>query len=152
MSTSELRDLTEFVDRVLADPAGFADRVLMQLMGQMQPGVPPSGRDADTIQGFDLRAHEELVERNLLLAAAVGACDCWGGDEECPVCAGAGTAGWTEPEPRLFAEFVLPAVLRAGSTTPAGDAADRTSPDEPSDTAAAAEPDKEISDDEHHVS
>lgn len=56
----------------------------------------------------------DLREMNDTLAAALGACRiCWGGDDGCDVCRGHGRAGWTTPEPTLFQELVVPAVVRA---------------------------------------
>ena len=57
-----------------------------------------------------LTDYHELLDRNSTLAAALGACDCWGSDRDCPVCAGAGTPGWALPDERLFAVYVRPAV------------------------------------------
>ena len=56
---------------------------------------------------FDL---DDLVERNSELAAAVGACDCWGDDPGCTFCEGLGSAGWMPPDRQLFAIYVSPAV------------------------------------------
>ena len=56
-------------------------------------------------------AHDhELLDRNSTLAAALGACDCWGGRPDCPICAGIGAPGWALPDEQLFAAYVLPAV------------------------------------------
>lgn len=57
-----------------------------------------------------LAEYEELVERNGVLAAALGACDCWGDHADCEVCHGAGRPGWTFPDKQLFAHFVRPAL------------------------------------------
>ncbi len=47
------------------------------------------------------------------LARAVGACSlCLGETEDCPVCAGYGSPGWSVPEPELFQIFVVPALRR----------------------------------------
>ena len=56
--------------------------------------------------------YEELLGRNAALAAALGACDCWGQHSDCTVCHGAGAPGWALPDRRLFASYVHPA-LRA---------------------------------------
>jgi len=52
----------------------------------------------------------ELEARNADLAAALGACDCWGDRVDCPICDGAGGPGWTRPEAGLFAAYVHPAL------------------------------------------
>ena len=63
-------------------------------------------------------AHDhELLDRNRTVAAALGACDCWGSRPDCPICAGAGAPGWALPDERLFAAYVLPAV---SALAPAG--------------------------------
>jgi len=56
--------------------------------------------------------HDELLERLSDLAAALGACDCWGEMRDCPYCDGDGSPGWIRPDKRLFALYVYPA-LRA---------------------------------------
>ena len=48
--------------------------------------------------------------RVTILAAALGACDCWGEELHCPFCEGYGVPGWVTPDRRLFAELVYPAV------------------------------------------
>jgi hypothetical protein len=58
----------------------------------------------------ELSHYEELVERNSVLAAALGACDCWGQHVSCPFCNGVGGPGWTLPDERLFASYVRPAL------------------------------------------
>jgi hypothetical protein len=60
-----------------------------------------------------LAHYEELVERNGILAAALGACECWGQYLECPECEGVGGPGWVLPDERFFASYVHPAVTAA---------------------------------------
>lgn len=110
MSATELGDLESLLERVLPDPMGFAERVVGQLLDRLAtdaPAVAPI-----VVAGFEAQAHEALVDRNMLVAAAVGACDCWAQDPDCPVCAGQGMAGWMRPDPQLYEEFVGPAVTR----------------------------------------
>ena len=57
-------------------------------------------------------ADEAPADINILLAAALGACECWGLRADCDLCQGQGSAGWTEPDPELFDEFVGPAIAR----------------------------------------
>ena len=60
-----------------------------------------------------LPTYDELLERNAELAAALGACECWGDEEEdCPVCYGEGAPGWVRPDRRLYARYVHPAIRR----------------------------------------
>jgi len=129
VSGSELHELETLMERVLANPSGFAERVLQQLMDRLDMARPDG---PVTVVGYDADAQQELSDHNLLLAAALGACDCWGTHVDCEVCAGAGTPGWTEPDPDLYAEYVTPAVNRATSNSPAARAAptDTQEPDE----------------------
>ena len=56
---------------------------------------------------------EALHEVNDTVAAALGACRyCWGGDELCEECQGAGAPGSRMPDKALFQELVLPALKR----------------------------------------
>ena len=56
---------------------------------------------------FALRRHNDE------LAGALGACcQCWGYDNECPECDGAGRPGWEQPNSGDFQEIVEPAVRR----------------------------------------
>lgn len=71
----------------------------------------------DGLDDDDPAYDEELADRNLSLAAALGACDCWGQEDGCPVCDGIGGPGWLPPDRQLFAAYVYPAmraVQRAG--------------------------------------
>jgi hypothetical protein len=55
--------------------------------------------------------YREISNRNIVLAAALGAChNCWGTRADCPFCDGAGTPGWVLPDPQLYASYVHPAV------------------------------------------
>jgi hypothetical protein len=54
--------------------------------------------------------YKELVDRNSVLAAALGACDCWGHHIDCPVCDGIGGPGWALPDEQLFRSYVRPAL------------------------------------------
>ena len=50
-----------------------------------------------------------LRRRNLRLASALGACpECWGGDQACQRCAGAGGPGAYPPNPSWFDRLVAP--------------------------------------------
>jgi hypothetical protein len=70
----------------------------------------------------------DLREVNDTLAAALGACRvCWGGDDDCPECAGRGRPGSKVPDPALFRELVVPAVRRVRSLDPAARPASRRS-------------------------
>jgi len=54
-----------------------------------------------------------LMERNDILASALGAClDCWGEDADCEMCYGKGVPGAYVPDRDAFVEFVLPSLRR----------------------------------------
>ena len=110
MSTTELGELEALLERVLPDPQGFAERIFEQMVERLTKQVPDVA--PTVVDSCDAEAYEALVDRNMILAAAVGACDCWGYEPACPVCSGAGSAGWTRPDAELFSEFVEPAVRR----------------------------------------
>jgi hypothetical protein len=61
-------------------------------------------------QSAHVRHYEELVDRNSVLASALGACDCWGHHVDCRVCGGVGGPGWTLPDEQLFTSYVGPAL------------------------------------------
>jgi hypothetical protein len=129
MSTTDLGVVEALLERLLPDPRGFADRVLHEIVERLTSELP--GRDeaaADqpaAVPAHDSVAVDLLSDRNVLLAAAVGACECWGEDPDCPICSGRGSAGWTVPDVRLYQDYVEPAIQRsadgpdsAGSTSP----------------------------------
>jgi hypothetical protein len=61
----------------------------------------------------DPSALAELLMRDSLLSAALGACVCWGERGDCPLCEGAGTPGWAAPDEQLYVSYVQPAVVAA---------------------------------------
>jgi hypothetical protein len=138
-------DLGALLGGLSLDTSAIVQRVLQTAVGQMMRdgafaaagGATPEDMIAGavsnwltrTVQSGDgsLSAHsiettsrdlevDDLVERASELAAALGACDCWGDDPDCPFCHGGGTPGWMPPDRRLFAVYVYPAIrtLRAG--------------------------------------
>ena len=134
MTTSELAAVEALLLKVLPDPMGFGERVLGELLERLAT-VPP-GDGPSVVPSYESAAHEALVDRNLLLAAALGACDCWGEDPGCSGCGGEGSAGWVPPDPQLYAEYVAPAVRRTSSDRPPED----TGPPEPAVPAHRADP------------
>jgi hypothetical protein len=130
-------------DDVLAGRGGMpADELLAKALGDRlarmiasdDDGAQPDGSEIDG--GRERLAHyHELLDRNSALAAALGACDCWGQHRGCPVCDGAGTPGWTLPDEELFATYVQPAVStdtsrRTQKTPSTTDINERREPDE----------------------
>jgi hypothetical protein len=132
MAVTELEEIQALLERALPDPRGFAQRVLLQFMTQLGQSATPGAdtfrsaanafyaatEDKDVavsdivITPEEPDAGEEPDGINLLLAAALGACDCWGMRPDCDLCHGLGSAGWTEPVPELFDQFVGPAIDR----------------------------------------
>jgi hypothetical protein len=132
MSATELDEVQALLEHVLPDPAGYAQRLALQVMTQwgQSAGSPagashPSAAAPDIMRGDiiippDPPDPEPAVDINLLLAAALGACECWGLSSDCVSCRGYGSVGWTTPDPELFEEFVQPALARL-SDLPADD-------------------------------
>jgi hypothetical protein len=132
MAGTELQEVQALLERVLPDPKGFAQRLLLQVMTQFGQSAEANSGSFDArakafytaATGDDVPADHIVVKpepptadegrgsTNLLLAAALGACECWGLRADCDVCQGHGMAGWTEPVPELFYEFVGPAIAR----------------------------------------
>ena len=125
MSRTELQEVQALLERVLPDPSGFAGRVLQQAMAQWgQVAAPTATAFYTAATAEDFTASETFtvprppatddrpVDINILLAAALGACECWGLQADCGLCQGRGSAGWIQPEPELFDEFVRPAIAR----------------------------------------
>jgi hypothetical protein len=108
MTTSELAAVETLLLKVLPDPRGFAERVLGELTERL--ATAPPGDGSNVVPGHESAAGAALADRNVLLAAALGACECWGDNPGCPDCGGAGTAGWKPPDPELYVEYVAPAV------------------------------------------
>ena len=133
MTTSELAAVEALLVKVLPDPMGFAERILGELAGRLATDTPGAG--PNVVPGYESAAHAALLDRSILLAAALGACDCWGEDVGCPACAGAGSVGWVPPDPQLYAEYVAPAVRRTSPDvpTPDIDEAGPTVQDDPAD-------------------
>lgn len=129
MSTTELSELEALLEKMLPDPRGFAERVFQQLTERLS--TDPRTESGTVVDSYDTEAYDALVDRNVLLAAAVGACECWGYDPDCVVCRGAGSAGWVQPDARLFTELIEPAIRRRPApTSPADDAHDDEQPEE----------------------
>jgi hypothetical protein len=131
MSTTELQEVQALLEQILPDPAGFAQRLALQVMTQWGQSAEPetvhsaAGAGDVTASGTviarDQRAADEKpVDTNILLAAALGACECWGLRAECGMCRGQGSSGWTQPEPELFEEFVQPAIIRLPGNSAGG--------------------------------
>ena len=97
-------------------------RMIYQLLQVRAQAATAAPTPADTIAELERkierlrRAHAELREQYLRVAAGLGACArCWGDDPRCRYCGGAGTSGFFEPDRELFLCYVLPAVRRVSA-------------------------------------
>jgi len=104
----------EQVNREAAEPENTA---LPEYSDQLQRAHADTVETAEAMRELRERIAalyaelEMLRERNDSLAMALGACAlCWGDDVLCPVCAGAGQAGFSPPDRKLFAQYVAPAL------------------------------------------
>jgi hypothetical protein len=103
------------------NPVAVADRVLDEVHNQLSqrhalgdPNLPPEEVVATALGGWLARkfaGDSAEADRNRILAAALGACACWGQDPGCRVCASAGAPGWTMPHRDLYAHYVRPAMI-----------------------------------------
>ena len=88
MSATELEEVQALLERVLPDPRGFAGRLLQQAVTQYglvaEPAPTAFYAAEDVTSGEDVivadqwAADQPPVDTNILLAAALGACECWG--------------------------------------------------------------------------
>jgi hypothetical protein len=133
MGTRELDEMQALLEHVLPDPSGYAQRLAMQAMARWGESAGPTAgafspaataRDvtvSDIVVAPDQEpADDPSIDTNMLLAAALGACECWGLWADCSMCRGQGSAGWTHPDPELFDEFVRPAVAKMSGTSADG--------------------------------
>ena len=124
MSTTELDEVQTLIEHVLPDPSGYAQRLMRQAVTRWGQGTESpaatfytayataSASDGEDGAPESPAVGDPLTDTNLLLAAALGACECWGLRASCDLCEGRGMAGWTDPDPALFDELVMPAVIR----------------------------------------
>jgi hypothetical protein len=111
----------EHLQAMIAEQSARDPRIgmLMKMLEQQAPGpdaAPPRDARADRVRERvrEMRAELSILRRrNADLAAALGACQmCWGVDDRCPDCAGAGAPGWSKPDPDLYDDLVAPAIER----------------------------------------
>lgn len=109
MVQRELETIEQLVVQIMPDPKGYADKVINQLLEKLTMGTPVSPTIEEPEKDYQI-PYEQLAARNLLLAAALGACECWGENTECEYCKGVGSTGWIDPEEDLLRELVGPAL------------------------------------------
>ena len=137
VNTAELDEVQSLLEHVLPDPAGYAQRLAMQAMARWgaaagadahafypaatahySAGPPADVIVRDIVVASDQEHLDEPpIDTNMLLAAALGACECWGLRVDCDLCLGQGSPGWTHPDPELFDEFVMPAIAKLSGST-----------------------------------
>jgi hypothetical protein len=132
VSTTELDELQILLERVLPDPAGFAQRLALQAMEKWGQSAKSQGSDPFAAGPEDIAANGIVItpefpdvdggaiDISMLLAAALGACECWGLQPGCARCQGHGSAGWFQPDIELFEEFVRPAIARVPGISAVG--------------------------------
>jgi hypothetical protein len=133
MTATELEEVQSLLERVLPDPRGFAGRLLEQAITQYGQFAPRAAAyyaaateeditPADSVVVVDewIADDDRPADITVLLAAALGACECWGLQVDCDLCQGQGSAGWTEPDADLFEEFIRPAADRLPSRRAGG--------------------------------
>jgi hypothetical protein len=94
-------------------PAGLVD---LLLRGAGTYEEPLQSTTDDSPAEARAEAAREAADVQVLLASALGACDCWGLCESCPACQGAGFPGWEAPDVALFQEYVGPAAARLSAS------------------------------------
>jgi hypothetical protein len=77
----------------------------------VQAGRVRGERRRNARRRVDVSAYESALERNAELAAACGACVCFG-QPHCPDCGGEGKPGWQVPDASLFRQYVAPVLGR----------------------------------------
>jgi len=124
MSKTELEDVQALLERVVSEPGVFAGRLLQQAIAQYGLVSEPAATAFYTAMAEDVTASETVIvpdewsadetslDTNALLAAALGACECWGLRADCHQCQGQGSSGWIQPDPELFEEFAGPAIAK----------------------------------------
>jgi hypothetical protein len=139
MSATELDEVQALLERVLPDPAGYAQRLALQAMARWGQAAEPNASafyTAATAEDVTIGdvvitpdqpdTDEAPVDTNILLAAALGACECWGLRANCDLCRGQGSSGWIQPDSELFMELVEPALAKLSGTPADGRKQDGT--------------------------
>jgi hypothetical protein len=110
---SKLADISDKSPEELV-AATIADWLAKMMMNDDSPGMAHRSTIGNPNEN---QMYKDLYDRNIVLAAALGACgSCWGGNVDCPICDGAGAPGWALPDEQLYASYVEPAVRAVTNT------------------------------------
>jgi hypothetical protein len=103
-----------------------AEAITRRITGFFAAPDPCASQDRLLSMRSDMQAayYEEVLDRTVCLAAALGACDCWGSAAECPICQGEGNPGWMLPDRTMFETYVQPAVTKLTDSQQSPTAAD----------------------------
>jgi hypothetical protein len=84
-------------------------RMVAQLLGRFFEGAEaePDPRAHPAFRRLR-RERDLFARRNHLIARALGACDCWGGDVRCARCRGQGAPGYFAPDEDLLVDVLAP--------------------------------------------
>lgn len=105
-------------------PEELVARALVNWMTPLLATPEPIAAAAGALRPVALRTIDEpataghAADRNAEMAAALGACECWGEVDTCAVCAGDGAPGWLAPDRQLFVYYAQPAMRRLRADPP----------------------------------
>jgi hypothetical protein len=117
--SSQIREA--LIARVNQRPPGDPLReVLAQMLAKPRPETPKPEPEPRDLLRAARDALNAMQARNVVIAAALGACsECLGEEPECLTCSGVGRPGWKAPDPVAFQTWVAPALkamARAGQS------------------------------------
>src|SRR4051794_6339318 len=94
-SNSKLANISDKTPEELV-AATIADWLAKMMINDDSPGMAHWSTIGNPHED---QIYKDLYDRNIILAAALGACgNCWGGNVDCPICDGAGAPGWVLPD------------------------------------------------------
>lgn len=114
-ATLARRGVTMDIEQLLGDAEASGDPTRRLIVRFLRERLTAPAAGAEVVSDAEPRLRAALRSarrRNARLAAACGACPCWGERPACPRCAGQGLPGALAPDPQAFLEYIAP-VLRA---------------------------------------
>lgn len=103
------------LEQILNAAEASGDPAKAMIARYLRERVATRPPDAENVPVDERRLRDALrraKRRNTRLAAACGACPCWGERPDCPDCAGRGVPGSHAPDEQAFLTYIAP-VLRA---------------------------------------